>query len=71
MGHSAQFRIRGIEFYIVYFIIKVYQRKRRCHKMKAAMKLFDAIIVGAAKLFASTPCSGPYYEPEVPEELVK
>lgn len=33
--------------------------------------LFGAIAVGAAQLFAAAPCGGPYYEPELPEELVK
>ena len=37
----------------------------------SALALFDVIAVGAAQFFASTPCGGPVYEPELPEELIK
>ena len=32
---------------------------------------FAALAIVAAKVFAVMPCHGPYYEPEMPEELKK
>ena len=32
---------------------------------------FAALAVVVAKVFATMPCHGPYYEPEMPDELMK
>lgn len=37
----------------------------------AVVSVLAAVFAFAANVFAATPCSGPYYEPEMPEELIK
>lgn len=46
--------------------------KKLFSQIKASLPMLIATIaVGAATLFSTMPCNGPYYEPEMPEELVK
>lgn len=44
---------------------------KRARFIAAVITALAAVFAFAANAFAATPCSGPYYEPEMPEKLKK
>lgn len=43
--------------------------KRRSHFIIATIAVIAALMAFAANVFAATPCSGAYFEPQIPEKL--
>lgn len=39
--------------------------------MLAVISVLAAVFAFAANAFAASPCIGPYFEPEIPKELMK